>query len=96
MLVADIGGLLQGLIVVDAEYRCIQRRVEDQAPDLRAEEARPGMAEDGVRREAVDSGQVHTRTETPSTLDLRHSIGNVIGVLNRVSKSKALVVYFQK
>ena len=34
------------------------------------------------------------RMERPSIFDLRQEMGNAIGELNRLSKSKALVVYF--
>src|SRR5947209_433666 len=37
-----------------------------------------------------------TRMAKPSIFDLRHSIGNSIGELKRVSKSKAFRVNFQK
>jgi len=39
---------------------------------------------------------VLTRAVTPSSLELCQEIGNVIGVLNRMLKSYALCVYFQK
>jgi len=39
---------------------------------------------------------VLTRAVTPSSLELYQEIGNVIGVLNRMLKSYALCVYFQK
>src|SRR5262249_53485635 len=42
-LIAQMCSLLEGLIVIDAENRGIDRGIESQAAVLRAEVARPGM-----------------------------------------------------
>ena len=53
VLVAKIGGLLEGLVVIDAKNSGIERGVEEESADLRAEEAGTGVAEDHVGAEAL-------------------------------------------
>ncbi len=87
--------LLVDLVVILAIGTEGQIGVEDDAAVLGAEEAGVGVAHGGVSTQAVRSVEL-IRAETPSSLDWRQPMGNVMGVLKSASKSKALRVYLRK
>ncbi len=58
--ILDVRGLLKFLVVIDAESTDVQRRVENQAADLRAEKSRAGVPHSGICRETVPARHVHS------------------------------------
>jgi hypothetical protein len=97
LLIPQLGCLLEGLVVVDAENRAFGANisVKDQATRLRRKVPRPSMTHGSDPLEPVQSGSP-IRTATPSNFDLFQAIGKAIGVLNNTPNSYAMLVYFQK
>jgi len=94
-LVVKDGTLLVSLVMIDAENTAGESAQGNQATCFGWEIPCPRMAQGQVCLESVQIN-VLTRAVTPSSLELCQEIGNVIGVLNRMLKSYALCVYFQK
>jgi hypothetical protein len=80
-----VGGLLERLIVIDAEYGDVHGRVEDKSAVLRSEIARPCMSHDRIGVKPWN--WVRFTRATPSILDFCQEMGNVRGVLKSRSKS---------
>ncbi len=60
LLILEVGRLLESLVVVDAEHRHVEGRIENQASGLGAEEARAGVAEHRIGAETMNIVEVHS------------------------------------
>ena len=85
-LVAQDRGLLEGLVVIDAEHAAGEAALRDQAAVFRRKVARARVAEGHVGLKAVQIDGADAAV-TPSSLELCQAIGNVMGVLNSTLKS---------